>query len=77
MSIGDWSETVGYVAAMVALVDDSIKETGIELKELSEPNSRLLRKNMIETGIEVPDYPNAAHHIVAGKSPKAELSREK
>ena len=30
MSIGDWSETVGYVAAMVALVDDSIKETGID-----------------------------------------------
>lgn len=26
---------------------------------------------MIESGVEVPDYPNAAHHIVAGSSPKA------
>ena len=30
---------------------------------------------MIEAGIEVPDYPNAAHHIVAGNSPKAAESR--
>lgn len=30
---------------------------------------------MIESGVEVPDYPNAAHHIVAGSSPKAAEAR--
>lgn len=30
---------------------------------------------MIDAGVEVPDYPNAAHHIVAGNSPKAAESR--
>ena len=42
----------------------------------SRPSSRVLRKNMKEAGIEEPDYPNAAHHIVAGKSPKARESRK-
>ncbi|MCM1237041.1 MAG: AHH domain-containing protein [Ruminococcus flavefaciens] len=44
-------------------------------KALSVPNSKLLRKNLIEAGIEVPNYPNAAHHIVAGNSPKAAEAR--
>lgn len=26
---------------------------------------------MVKAGIETPDYPNAAHHIVAGSLPKA------
>ena len=30
---------------------------------------------MIDTGVEVPGYPNAAHHIVAGNSPKAAEAR--
>lgn len=30
---------------------------------------------MIDAGIEVLDYPNAAHHIVAGNSPKANEAR--
>jgi hypothetical protein len=30
---------------------------------------------LIESGVEVPDYPNAAHHIVAGSSPKAAEAR--
>ncbi len=42
---------------------------------LSTPSSRLLRQNMIDIGIEVPNYPNAAHHIVAGNSPKAAEAR--
>ena len=42
---------------------------------LSTPNSRKLRQNMIKAGVEVPDYPNAAHHIVAGKSPKVAEAR--
>ena len=51
----------------------TINET--RLDQLSTPSSRELRNNMIEAGIEVPDYPNAAHHIVAGNSPKAAESR--
>ncbi len=42
---------------------------------LSIPSSKVLRQNMIDAGVEVPDYPNAAHHIVAGNSPKAAESR--
>ena len=30
---------------------------------------------MIDAGVEVPDYPSAAHHIVAGNSPKAAEAR--
>lgn len=35
----------------------------------------MLRQNLIDAGVEVPDYPNAAHHIVAGNSAKAEEAR--
>lgn len=42
---------------------------------LSTPSSKVLRQNLIESGVEVPDYPNAAHHIVAGSSPKAAEAR--
>ena len=46
------------------------------LESLSKPDSRKLRKALIEAGIEVPDYPNAAHHIVAGNSSNAIEARE-
>ena len=42
---------------------------------LSTPSSKVLRQNLIESGVEVPDYLNAAHHIVAGSSPKAAEAR--
>ena len=42
---------------------------------LSIPSSKVLRQNLIEAGVEAPDYPNAAHHIVAGNSPKAAEAR--
>jgi RHS repeat-associated protein len=45
------------------------------LKTLSTPSSKVLRQNMIEAGIDVPNYANAAHHIVAGSSPKAAEAR--
>ena len=45
------------------------------LDALSSPNSKTLRKNLIEAGVEVPDYPNAAYHIVAGNSSKAAEAR--
>ncbi|RCX13018.1 HNH/ENDO VII superfamily nuclease [Anaerobacterium chartisolvens] len=45
------------------------------LKTLSTPSSKVLRQNMIESGINVPNYANAAHHIVAGSSPKAAEAR--
>ncbi|WMJ23153.1 AHH domain-containing protein [Paludicola sp. MB14-C6] len=46
-----------------------------ELDVLSKPSSKALRQNMIEAGLDVPDYANAAHHIVAGSSPKAAEAR--
>ncbi|MBO5166420.1 MAG: AHH domain-containing protein, partial [Lachnospiraceae bacterium] len=45
------------------------------LDTLSTPSSKVLRQNLIDAGVEVPDYPNAAHHIVAGSSPKAAEAR--
>ena len=44
--------------------------------EANQPNSKKLRDNMIKDGVEVPDYPNAAHHIIAGSSQKAEEARK-
>ena len=43
--------------------------------EMSKPDSRKLRNNMIQSGVEVPEYPNAAHHIVAGNAQKASEAR--
>lgn len=60
---------------------EKIKETEkavgkSSLNSLSKPNSKKLRINMINSGVNVPNYPNAAHHIVAGNSKKAEQARE-
>ena len=38
-------------------------------------NSQKLRENMEAAGEVTPSYPNAAHHIVAGDSPKAQVAR--
>lgn len=46
-------------------------KNSIQLRTLSEPSSKELRKNLIATGVKEPDFPNAAHHIVAGKAPNA------
>ena len=50
-----------------------VLEGGLDV--LSKPSSKALRQNMIEAGLDVPDYANAAHHIVAGSSPKAAEAR--
>ncbi len=42
---------------------------------MSKPSSKVLRKNLIEAGIEVPGYKNAAHHIVAGSADRAKEAR--
>lgn len=45
-------------------------------EEISEKaSSVILRKNMISAGMEVPEYRNAAHHIVAGTAQKAQQAR--
>ena len=41
----------------------------------AKADSNILRKNLIKAGDEVPEYKNAAHHIVAGNAKKAEESR--
>lgn len=52
--------------------DDVVEES---LDALSKPSSKSLRQNLLDAGDEVPDYKNAAHHIVAGSSAKAEEAR--
>ena len=42
----------------------------------SRPSSRVLRKNMKKAGIEEPNYPNAAHHIIAGGDKRAKKLRD-
>ena len=42
---------------------------------VSKASSKVLRENMIKAGIKVPEYPNAAHHIVAGNAKGAEEAR--
>ena len=61
-------------------VGDAVAEGGGDTikggtDSLSKPSSKVLRQNLIEAGVDVPDYPNAAHHIVAGSSPKAADAR--
>lgn len=41
------------------------------LETLSKADSKVLRQNLITAGETVPDFGNAAHHIVAGNSAKA------
>jgi len=41
-----------------------------------QASSRILAKNMADAGIEKPDYPCAAHHIVAGSDTRATEARE-
>ena len=53
---------------------NSLSQTSSQ--EIEKANSKVLRNNMINSGIAEPDYPNAAHHIVAGNSPKAEQARQ-
>jgi hypothetical protein len=54
----------------------SYKEAvGGGLETLAKADSKILRQNLIDAGVEVPDYANAAHHIVAGNSAKAAEAR--
>lgn len=39
------------------------------------PSSAQLRQNLIESGVDEPPYPNAAHHIVAGSASEAAQTR--
>jgi len=68
----NFDEAAEAAAEATKRVDDVV-EGGADA--LSKPSSKVLRQNMMDAGIEVPDYPNAAHHIVAGSSPKAAEAR--
>ncbi len=65
-------------AEKISKSSNVVKNTknSIQLRTLSEPSSKELRKNLIAAGIKEPDFPNAAHHIVAGKAPSAEAARQ-
>lgn len=65
-------------AEKISKSSNVVKNTknSIQLRTLSEPSSKELRKNLIAAGVKEPDFPNAAHHIVAGKAPSAEAARQ-
>ena len=48
----------------------------IEGFKQSEASPVVLRKNLIESGVKVPEYPFATHHVVAGNAEKASKSRD-
>lgn len=54
--------------------DDALDAVKV-VKGIGVASSEALRRNLIKAGIEVPDYANAAHHIVAGTSAKAAEAR--
>lgn len=45
------------------------------LEDVESSSSLILRGNMIKAGIKVPNFANAAHHIVAGNASAAKYSR--
>lgn len=57
-------------------VDEVASTTYKTAQTVSKASSKLLRENLIKAGKKVPNYPNAAHHIVAGNAKKAEGSRK-
>ena len=65
--------SIGAIYNSVAAKLANVGKGGLDT--LSTPSSKVLRQNLIDAGVEVPDYPNAAHHIVAGSSPKAAEAR--
>ena len=73
---GQYSE---YPAAVQGWAQQALPGGGSGIEgstdTLSTPSSKVLRQNLIESGVEVPDYLNAAYHIVAGSSPKAAEAR--
>lgn len=72
------------ISGMKNTVGDAVAEDGGNTikggskggaNSLSKPSSKVLRQDLIEAGVGVPDYPNAAHHTVAGSLPKAADAR--
>lgn len=71
--VDDWIALNKVDYDEVLALSNRVSESGLDT--LSTSSSRILRKNLIDVGVGVPDYPNAAHHIVAGNSPKAAEAR--
>jgi len=63
------------VGGFLAKAGDEIA-TGVKTIFREKFSSRTLRNNMIKVGKEVPDFKNAAHHIIAGGSKEAEDARK-
>lgn len=53
----------------------TFEKFGISFKAISKPSSKTLGENLIRAGKIRPNYPSAAHHIVAGSSRKAVEAR--
>ena len=67
------SETGKAIGESNKLNYGNLKNT--EGVSITNPSSKKLRENMIASGQIEPSYKNAAHHIVAGSSPKATEAR--
>lgn len=68
---------LAYISARPDQASQICEQANEEIEEVWEKaNSVILRKNMINSGITVPDYSNAAHHIVAGAASKAQEARD-
>lgn len=60
----------------VAKVSDKIDDAVDAGKAIVKSSSKVLRENMIKAGIDVPDFANAAHHIVAGNARGVQAARD-
>ena len=77
MEVADYhTYHVGEDGVWVHNTDKTCGILGTQSKDTSTPSSKKLRQNLIDKGKNVPEYSNAAHHIVAGNSPKAATARE-
>ena len=79
--IDDVLDSIASISKVDDILGFSAKNGDEVVEQLAKnvdmvPNSKVLRKNMIDAGIKVPDYNNAAHHIVAGRAPDAEEARQ-
>lgn len=71
--VGELVQGAGKVVKNSDEVADAVSDVA---KNVSKTSSKKLRENLIKAGRKVPDYPNAAHNIVAGNSPKASKARQ-
>lgn len=71
-SMGVMFMGAGYMNALQQSGPDNVASGALYGEK---PSSSILRQRLINSGVQVPNFPNAAHHIVAGASAKAAEAR--